>query len=54
MQYTAAAKTSSLEPTAKALTTLGGLLDKDPKLVTILSAPSLKAADKSAIVAELQ
>ncbi|KAJ9141910.1 hypothetical protein NKR23_g7657 [Pleurostoma richardsiae] len=52
--YTAAVKTSSLEPTAKALNSLGGLLDKDTKLATILSAPTLSAADKSAIVAELE
>jgi F-type H+-transporting ATPase subunit O len=29
-------------------------MDKDPKLATILSAPTLSSADKSAIVAELQ
>ena len=53
-QYTAAAKTSSLEPTARALGTLGGLVEKDPKLATILAAPTLTAADKSAIVTELE
>lgn len=53
-QYTAAVKTSSLEPTANALTKLGGLLSKDPKLATILAAPTLSPADKSAIVAELE
>ena len=47
-------KTSSLEPTAKALSTLGGLVQKDPKLATILSAPTLTESDKSAIVAELE
>ncbi|KAG7285116.1 ATP synthase F0 subcomplex subunit OSCP atp5 [Staphylotrichum longicolle] len=52
--YTAAVKTSSLEPTAKGLAALGSLLQKDAKLVTILEAPTLSAADKSAIVAELQ
>ena len=47
-------KTSTLEPTAKALTTLGGLVERDPKLATILSAPTLTAADKGAIVSELE
>jgi F-type H+-transporting ATPase subunit O len=53
-QYTAAVKTSSLEPTAKGIAALGNLLQRDAKLVTILEAPTLTAADKSAIVAELQ
>lgn len=53
MQYTAAVKTSSLEPTAKAIASLGSLVEKDQKLVGILNAPTLSAADKSAIVAEL-
>ncbi|GAB1313127.1 ATP synthase F0 subcomplex subunit OSCP atp5 [Madurella fahalii] len=52
--YTAAVKTSSLEPTARGVAALGNLLQKDPKLSTILDAPTLTAADKSAIVAELQ
>jgi F-type H+-transporting ATPase subunit O len=43
-----------LEPTAKALDTLGALFEKDPKLSTILAAPSLTPADRSAIVVELQ
>ncbi|KAK3387034.1 ATP synthase delta subunit-domain-containing protein [Podospora didyma] len=51
--YTAAVKTSSLEPTAKALSTLGSLVKKDAKLVTILEAPTLSASDRSAVVAEL-
>ncbi|KAI5863445.1 putative oligomycin sensitivity conferring protein [Durotheca rogersii] len=52
--YTAAAKSSSLEPTARALTTLGQLCAKDAKLVAILSTPTLTDGDKSAIVTELQ
>jgi F-type H+-transporting ATPase subunit O len=52
--YTAAVKTSSLEPTARGLAALGNLIQKDAKLVTILQAPTLSAADKSAVVAELQ
>ncbi|KAL2116875.1 hypothetical protein VTJ04DRAFT_9043 [Mycothermus thermophilus] len=51
--YTAAVKTSSLEPTAKGLAALGNLLEKDAKLVSILQTPTLSPADKSAIVAEL-
>ncbi|KAJ4307018.1 ATP synthase F0 subcomplex subunit OSCP atp5 [Collariella sp. IMI 366227] len=54
LQYTAAVKTASLEPTAKGIAALGSLLQKDAKLVTILEAPTLSPADKSAIVAELQ
>lgn len=51
--YTAAVKTSSLEPTAKSLDSLGGLFKKDAKLASVLSTPTLSADDKSAIVAEL-
>ncbi|KFH48655.1 ATP synthase subunit-like protein [Hapsidospora chrysogenum ATCC 11550] len=51
--YTAAAKSSTLDPTAKAIATLGALLQKDPKLAEILSAPTLVEADKKAIVDEL-
>ncbi|KAL1884368.1 hypothetical protein VTK73DRAFT_62 [Phialemonium thermophilum] len=52
--YTAAVKSSSLEPTAKVISALGDLVARDPKLSTILSAPTLTAEDKSAIVAELE
>ncbi|KAM7209516.1 hypothetical protein V8F20_000254 [Naviculisporaceae sp. PSN 640] len=51
--YTAAVKTSTLEPTAKAIASLGNLVQKDKKLPEILDAPSLSAADKSAIIGEL-
>lgn len=51
--YTAAVKTSSLDPTAAALTNLGALLEKDTKLAAILSAPTLTEADKKAIIEEL-
>ncbi|KAK7402538.1 ATP synthase F0 subcomplex subunit OSCP atp5 [Neonectria punicea] len=51
--YTAAVKTSSLDTTATAITSLGALFEKDPKLATILKAPTLTDADKSAIVDEL-
>lgn len=52
-QYTAAAKSSTLDPTAKALASLGALIQRDPKLTEILSAPTLSAEDKASIVAEL-
>ncbi|KAH7321092.1 ATP synthase subunit 5 [Stachybotrys elegans] len=51
--YTAAAKSSTLDPTAKALSQLGALVEKDTKLLSILSAPTLSNEDKTAIVAEL-
>ncbi|KXH57614.1 ATP synthase F1 [Colletotrichum salicis] len=51
--YTAASKTSSLDPTAKALATLDAIFAKDQKLTTVLTAPTLTAEDKAAIVAEL-
>ncbi|UNI20156.1 ATP synthase F0 subcomplex subunit OSCP atp5 [Purpureocillium takamizusanense] len=51
--YTAASKSSSLDPTAKALANLGTIVDKDAKLSQILAAPTLTPEDKSAIVAEL-
>ncbi|KAI1366106.1 ATP synthase delta subunit-domain-containing protein [Xylaria arbuscula] len=52
--YTAAVKTSTLDPTAKALNALGDLYTKDAKLATVLATPTLSEGDKSQIVAELQ
>ncbi|KAI3327988.1 OSCP-domain-containing protein [Xylariaceae sp. AK1471] len=52
--YTAAVKTSTLDPTAKALSALGELYSKDAKLAALLKTPTLSEGDKSAIVAELQ
>ncbi|KAI0837316.1 putative oligomycin sensitivity conferring protein [Hypoxylon sp. FL0890] len=52
--YTAAVKSSSLDPTARALSALKDLCAKDPKLTSILSTPTLSDGDKSAIIAELQ
>merc|ERR1711879_119492 len=52
--YTAAAKNNALEPTAKSLSNLQGVFQKDAKLTQILHAPSLTAADKQQIVQELQ
>jgi len=51
--YTAAAKTSSLDSTAKALDTLSAVFKKDPKLNVVLHAPMLTVSDKQQIVAEL-
>lgn len=52
--YTAAAKTSSLESTSKALAVLSEVFKKDPKLPVILTAPTLTPGDKSQIIQELQ
>ncbi|KLO96448.1 Uncharacterized protein LW93_2441 [Fusarium fujikuroi] len=52
--YTAAVKTSSIDAAADALNRLGALIEKDPKLATVLSAPTLTPADKKAIVQELE
>ncbi|KAF5026097.1 hypothetical protein F66182_1819 [Fusarium sp. NRRL 66182] len=52
--YTAAVKTSTLDSAADALTKLGALLEKDPKLTVVLNAPTLADADKQAIVQELE
>ncbi|KAL3421885.1 ATP synthase F1 [Phlyctema vagabunda] len=52
--YTAAVKTSSLDTTARALSLLNEVYRKDPKLATIMTAPTLSAEDKSAIITELQ
>lgn len=52
-QYTASAKTQSLEPTDKALKNLQATLHKDPKLSNILASPTLKAGDKKLVVAEV-
>ncbi|KAI1428046.1 ATP synthase delta subunit-domain-containing protein [Xylaria sp. FL1777] len=52
--YTAAVKSSTLDPTARALSALGDLYTKDAKLAAVLSTPTLTEGDKKAIVAELQ
>ncbi|KAL6237302.1 hypothetical protein BDW75DRAFT_249203 [Aspergillus navahoensis] len=52
--YTASAKSSSLDATFKALNNLGAALKADPKLISIISTPTLSAADKQVIIAELQ
>jgi len=53
LQYTAAAKTSTLEPTAKAMASLSSSFKSDAKLSSILMAPTLSASDKSGIISEL-
>ncbi|EXJ56517.1 ATP synthase F1, delta subunit [Cladophialophora yegresii CBS 114405] len=52
--YTAAAKQGSLDPTAKAISSLLQILKTDTKLPSILLAPMLSDADKSQIIAELE
>nr|ACF78718.1 unknown [Zea mays] len=52
--YTASAKTSSLDSVAKSLSQLGEVFKKDPKLTTILNAPTLSVSDKQQIIKELQ
>ncbi|KAN0112700.1 OSCP domain containing protein [Hyaloscypha variabilis] len=52
--YTAAAKSSTLDSTAKAIDALNQVYHKDVKLAKIMEAPTLSAADKAAIVSELQ
>ncbi|KAF1963054.1 OSCP-domain-containing protein [Byssothecium circinans] len=52
--YTAAAKTSTLEPTARSIEALSSIFKRDAKLGTILQAPTLSVSDKQQIVTELQ
>jgi F-type H+-transporting ATPase subunit O len=52
--FTAATKNSTLDPTAKALSTLATVIGKDAKLANVLAAPTLTTSDKSLVVAELQ
>lgn len=54
LQYTAAAKSSSLEPVSKALESLSAVLKQDKKLQSILASPTLTPTDKQALAAELQ
>jgi len=52
-QYTAAVKNSSLDTTSKAIASLNDVYHKDPKLGSILNAPTLSSEDKSQIITEL-
>lgn len=47
-------KSQSLDTVAKALSALQEVYVKDPKLSSIMQAPTLTSEDKSAIIAELQ
>ncbi|EWC47660.1 mitochondrial ATP synthase subunit 5 [Drechslerella stenobrocha 248] len=51
--YIASAKTSTLDTVDRSLKSLKQLLDKDPKLVSVISSPTLSATDKSALVTEI-
>jgi len=53
-QYTAAVKSSTLDSVAKSMSALEAVYAKDPKLATIMMAPTLSSGDKSQIIAELQ
>lgn len=53
-QYTAAVKSSTLDGVAKSMSALEAVYAKDPKLTTIMQAPTLSPGDKSQIIAELQ
>ena len=53
LQYTAAVKTSALDPVSKAMESLHSTFKKDPKLQEMIKAPALTAGDKQQIVAEL-
>lgn len=53
-QYTAAAKTSSLDAVSRAMENFQATFKKDAQLQKILSAPTLSIEDKQQIIAELQ
>ncbi|RMZ87023.1 hypothetical protein DV736_g5753, partial [Chaetothyriales sp. CBS 134916] len=52
--YTAAVKQSALEPTAKAISSLQAILKSDPKVQTLIAAPTLQDSDKAQIIDELE
>ncbi|EPS44982.1 hypothetical protein H072_940 [Dactylellina haptotyla CBS 200.50] len=52
--YIASAKTSTLDTVDKSLKSLKTILDKDPKLITVISSPTLTPADKSFLITEIQ
>ncbi|KAJ5133263.1 Hydroxymethylglutaryl-CoA lyase [Penicillium atrosanguineum] len=52
--YQASTKSSALDQTSKAIANLGQTLKADPKLHTILGAPTLTVSDKKQIIEELQ
>ncbi|KAJ5150129.1 ATP synthase subunit 5 [Penicillium atrosanguineum] len=53
-EYQASTKSSALDQTSKAIANLGQTLKADPKLHTILGAPTLTVSDKKQIIEELQ
>ncbi|KAH2320199.1 hypothetical protein KXV64_007935 [Aspergillus fumigatus] len=52
--YTASAKSSALDQTSKALSSLAQTFKADRKLTSIIAAPTLSASDKQQIIQELQ
>ena len=53
-KYMAAAKSSALDPIARALDSMHNTFQRDTKLQSILTAPTLSQSDKKQIVQELQ
>lgn len=51
--YTAASKNSALDPTARSLSALQSYFVRDPKLVGILTTPTLTSKDKEMLTGEL-
>jgi len=51
--YTAASKASTLDSTDKTLSSLQALIQKDTKLASLMSSPTLDAGAKSALVSEV-
>ncbi|RDA94821.1 hypothetical protein CP533_4241 [Ophiocordyceps camponoti-saundersi (nom. inval.)] len=51
--YTAASKSSTLDSTARAMTSLGETFSKDAKLSQVLATPTLSPKDKEAVIGEL-
>ena len=54
IQYTAAAKSNSIDAVSKAMESLGQTFKKDAKLQQVLTSPTLTVSDKKQIVAEIQ
>jgi len=52
--YTAAAKQSALDNTSRAISALSQVLQQEPRLQALIGSPTLKADDKSQIIAELE
>merc|ERR1712000_366832 len=52
--YAAAAKQSALDNTSRAISALSQVLQQEPRLQALIGSPTLKADDKSQIIAELE